>query len=234
MRKRRSAAWMLGFTIVGLVVAGIFALVGIDGAVVVSLIAVATVPLLPLTREMLEKLRRRQPGVDVIALLAVVAALALGEWLTAAIIGVMLATGQFLEDYAAGRAERELTALIKRAPRTAHLIRGEAVETVDIAEIRRGDHLLVKSGEVIPVDGVVTSEIAVVDESALTGEPLPVDRTHGDLVSSGMVNAADVFEIRATEEAAQSTYAGIIRLVETARESRAPGVRLADKWAGWF
>lgn len=226
---------MLGFTIVGLVVAGIFALVGIDGAVVVSLIAVATVPLLPLTREMLEKLRRRQPGVDVIALLAVVAALALGEWLTAAIIGLMLATGQFLEDYAGGRAERELTALVQRSPRVAHLVNEDSsVSTVDVDEVRKGDRLLIKAGEVIPVDGVVLGKVAIVDESALTGEPLPVDKTRGDLVRSGTVNAAGVFEIHATEEAAQSTYAGIVRLVETARESRAPSVRLADRWAGWF
>ena len=225
---------MLIFTIVGLAAAGVLAILDMEFGVDIALILVAVVPLLPLVRELVEKLRRRQPGVDVIALLAVVASLALGELLTAAIIGVMLATGQFLEDYAAGRAQRELTALIQRAPRTAHLVRGDTVETVDIGDIRRGARLLVKSGEVIPVDGVVTTGVAVVDESALTGEPLPVERTKGDLVSSGTVNAADVFEIQATEEAAQSTYAGIIRLVESARESRAPGVRLADKWAGWF
>ena len=225
---------MLAFTISGLAAAGAFALLSLDQLADVALVLVAVVPLLPLLREMIEKLRRRQPGVDIIALLAVLASLALGELLTAAIIGLMLATGQFLEDYAAGRAERELTALIQRAPRTGHLIRDDTVETVDIAEIQRGDHLLVKSGEVVPVDGVVTSGFAVVDESALTGEPLPAERTHGDLVSSGTVNAADAFEIQATEEAAQSTYAGIIRLVEAARESRAPGVRMADKWAGWF
>jgi heavy metal translocating P-type ATPase len=234
MRSRRSTAFMLAFTISGLAAAGVFALVGLDQLVDGALVLVAVVPLLPLLREMIEKLRRRQPGVDVIALLAVVASLALGELLTAAIIGLMLATGQFLEDYAAGRAQRELTALIQRAPRTAHLMRGDTVETVDIDEIQRGDHLLVKSGEVIPVDGVVTSEFAVVDEAALTGEPLPAERTRGDLVSSGTVNAADAFEIQATEEAAQSTYAGIIRLVEAARESRPPSVRLADRWAGWF
>jgi heavy metal translocating P-type ATPase len=225
---------MLASTIAGLAAAGVFALLALDSGADVALILVAVVPLLPLLREMIEKLHRRQPGVDIIALLAVLASLALGELLTAAIIGLMLATGQFLENYAARRAERELTALIQRAPRTAHLMRGDTVETVDIADIRRGDHLLVKSGEVIPVDGVVKSGVAVVDESALTGEPLPAERTHGDLVSSGTVNAADAFEIQATEEAAQSTYAGIIRLVEAARESRAPGVRMADRWAGWF
>ena len=234
MGSGRTTAFMLVFTIVGLAAAGVLALLDMESGVDIALILVAVVPLLPLVRELVEKLRRRQPGVDVIALLAVVASLALGELLTAAIIGVMLATGQFLEDYAAGRAQRELTALIQRAPRTANLVRGDTVETVDIGDIRQGARLLVKSGEVIPVDGVVTTGVAVVDESALTGEPLPVERTKGDLVSSGTVNAADVFEIQATEEAAQSTYAGIIRLVESARESRAPGVRLADKWAGWF
>lgn len=225
---------MLIFAVVGLAAAGAFALVDVDPGVTVWLILVAVLPLLPLISEMVEKLRRRRPGVDVIALLAVVAALALGEFLTAAIVGLMLATGQFLEEYAAGRAQRELTSLIQRAPRTAHLVGGDTVETVGIDSIRRGDRLLVKSGEVVPVDGVVMSPTAVIDESALTGEPLPVERSGGDLVSSGTVNAADAFEIQATQEAAQSTYAGIIRLVESARESRAPAVRLADRWAGWF
>ncbi len=234
MRSGRSTSFMLIFAVAGLAVAGVFALVDFDPGVDVVLVLVAVVPLVPLVREMVEKLRRRQPGVDIIALLAVAASLALGELLTAAIIGVMLATGQFLEDYAAGRAQRELTALIEHAPRTAHRVSGEGVETVDIDDIRRGDRLLVKSGEVIPVDGVVAGGTAVIDESALTGEPLPVEKTAGDLVSSGTVNAADVFEIHATEEAAGSTYAGIIRLVESARETRAPGVRLADSWAGWF
>ena len=124
MRSARSTAPLLVFTIVGLAVAGVLALLDLELGVDVALILVAVVPLVPLVSEMVEKLRRRQPGVDIIAFLAVVASLALGELLTAAIIGVMLATGQFLEDYAAGRAQRELTALIQRAPRTAHLVRG--------------------------------------------------------------------------------------------------------------
>lgn len=234
VRYRRPTTAMLLFAIVGLIGAGVFALVDFEPGVTVTLVLVAAMPLVPLIREMMEKLRRRQPGVDIIALLAVVAALALGELLTAAIVGLMLATGQFLEDYAAGRAERELTALLQRAPRSAHLVGDDTVETVDIDSIRRGDRLLVKSGEVVPVDGVVMSPLAVVDESALTGEPLPAERTSGDLVNSGTVNAADAFEIQANDEAAHSTYAGIIRLVESARESRAPAVRLADRWAGWF
>ena len=230
----RSTKSMLAFTLVGMGVAGALAWLDVEIGVDIALFLVAVVPLLPLIGDIVGKLRRRQPGVDIIALFAVAGSLALGEFLTAAIIGVMLATGQFLEDYAEGRARRELTALIQHAPRTAHLVRGDSVETVDIDRIRPGDRVLVKSGEVVPVDGVVMSDVAVVDESALTGEPLPVERARGDLVSSGTVNAADVFELQATEEAAASTYAGIIRLVEAARESRSPSVRLADKWAGWF
>ncbi|HEX6299437.1 MAG TPA: heavy metal translocating P-type ATPase [Acidimicrobiia bacterium] len=234
MTSSGSTRLVLVLTIAGLAAAGILFSLDLDRAVDVALIAVAVVPLLPLTRELVARLRRRQPGVDIIAVLAVAAALALGEFLTAAIIGLMLATGQFLEDYAAGRAERELTALIDRAPRIAHRLQDGRLDTVEVDEIRPGDRLMVKAGEVIPVDGVVSSLNALADESALTGEPLPVEKQIGDLVNSGAVNVADVFEMRATDDATDSTYAGIIRLVEAAKESRAPAVRLADRWAAWF
>lgn len=230
----RATRWILAFTVSGIIVGGLFAIPGYETARDAAFIAVAVLPLLPLIREMVAKIRRRQPGVDVIALLAVVAALTLGELLTAAIIGLMLATGQFLEEYAAGRAERELTALVERAPRVAHKIGPDGIESVTVSAISRGDRLLIKSGEVIPVDGVVSSPTALTDEAALTGEPLPVEKTAGDLVSSGSVNAADAFEMVATAGAEQSTYAGIIRLVEEARTSRSPSVRLADRWAAWF
>jgi heavy metal translocating P-type ATPase len=108
------------------------------------------------------------------------------------------------------------------------------VETIDIGGVVRGKRQLVKAGEVVPVDGVVVSDSALLDEAALTGEPLPVEKQPGDLVNSGSVNAADMFEIQATCEASQSTYAGIVRLVEEARRSRPPSARLADRWAGWF
>jgi heavy metal translocating P-type ATPase len=225
---------MLVFTALGLAVGGVMSLLGLDAASRVVFALVAVVPALPLLRDIVGKIRLRQPGVDIIAVLAVSASLALGEYLTAAIIGLMLATGRFLEEYAAGRAERELTSLLARAPRQANRVRDGEIELVDIGSVERGDRLLIKAGEVIPVDGVVLGSPALIDESALTGEPLPVERRSGDLVSSGSLNAADVFEILATANAEHSTYAGIIRLVEEARRSRAPSVRLADRWAGWF
>jgi heavy metal translocating P-type ATPase len=225
---------MLILTTAGLALGGLSWMIGWTVPSNVFFAAVALLPVIPLIGDMVERLRKRQPGVDVIALLAVAAALALGEYLTAAIIGLMLATGRFLDEFAAGRAERALTALISRAPRSANRVRDGQIEIVDVDEVRRGDRLLIKAGEVIPVDGVVLTDRALVDEAALTGEPLPAERAGGDLVSSGSVNAADVFEIQATADAEHSTYAGIIRLVEQARQTRAPSVRLADRWAGWF
>lgn len=234
MSPERFTRWLLIATAVGLGFGGLLWVLHYETEAEVVFTLVAVGPVLPLVRDIIDKIRLRRPGIDIIALLAVSGALALGEYLTAAIIGVMLATGRFLEEFAAGRAQRELTALLGRAPRVAHRIRDGKVEEVDIDSVARGDRVLIKAGEVIPVDGVVLSRSALIDESALTGEPMPVERKNGDLVSSGAVNAADVFEILATADAEHSTYAGIIRLVQEARESRSPSIRLADRWAGWF
>lgn len=196
--------------------------------------ATALVPLVPLLRGMVADLRSGRAGVDVIAVLAIGAALALGEFLTAAIIGVMLATGEYLESFAAGRAERELTSLLGRAPTSAHRIDDGHVETVDVGVVRPGDLLLVKPGEVVPVDGVLASESAVIDESAITGESVPVELSSASRVSSGTLNAAGPFRLRALTTAEEGTYAGIVRLVEAAAADRAPAVRLADRWAAYF
>jgi heavy metal translocating P-type ATPase len=225
---------MLGGTSAALVVGGALWFADLDAAANVAFALAGAGPAVRLTGGMIDDLRRGRPGVDVIAVLAVTSALILGEYLTAGIIGLMLATGQYLDAYAAGRAERDLTALVARAPRVAHLIEGGTVRTVDVEKVAPGDRLLVKSHEVVPVDGLVGSGTAVLDESALTGEPLPVDRAAGDLVRSGAVNAASSFELRAVATAEASTYAGIIRLVHEAQESRPPVVRLADRWAAWF
>jgi heavy metal translocating P-type ATPase len=234
MSSERSTRLTLIGTAVGLGAGGIAHALGASGAASVLFAIAGVVPAVPLLLGIVEKIRNRRPGVDVIALLAVAVALVMGEYLTAGIIGLMLATGQYLEEFAAGRAERELSGLLERAPRMAHrLIEGQ-VQVVDVGEIGKGDRLLVLAGEVIAVDGVVVEGPALIDESALTGEPLPTERLPGDLVSSGAVNAGDVFEIVATATATDSTYEGIIRLVRTARESRSPSVRLADRWAAWF
>jgi heavy metal translocating P-type ATPase len=176
---------------------------------------------------------RRRLGVDLIALLALVGALAVGEALAGAVIGVMVASGRTLELWAAGRARRELHGLLQRAPRFARRQRGGVLETIPAEEVTPGDLLIVGPGELVPVDGTLLGT-AVLDESALTGESVPVERTPGEQARSGVVNAASPFELRATTSSADSTYAGIVRLVSEAQASEAPFVRLADRYAVWF
>ena len=179
-------------------------------------------------------LLRHEAGVDIIAVLAIGGALVLGESLAAAVIAVMLATGAWLERYAAGRAHRELSALVSRAPRIVHRHEGGEIVDHPIADVEVGDRIMVKPGEVVPVDGTVTGVPAVLDESALTGESRLATREAGDPVSSGTVNAGAPFDLMATATAERSTYAGIVRLVEEAQSSKAPFVRLADRYALLF
>ncbi len=219
----------------GGLVAGIaLAVSGLARAADVAWGAVAAGALLLAGAGIARDLLRRRAGVDLIALLALAGALALGETLAGAVIGVMLATGVALERYAASRAERELSALLARAPRLAHRLVDGALETIPVDAVRRGDRLLVKVADVIPVDGVIVAGPVVLDESALTGESRLVDRDAGDEVRSGALNAGAAFELRATAPAAESAYAGIIRLVEHAQETKAPFVRLADRYAAIF
>jgi len=187
--------------------------------------------LLPLAVSVAGAIRRREPGMDLIALLAMGGALALGEELAGAVIAVMLASGRLLEAHAGDRARRELSALLERAPRVVHRYENGALVSPPLEEVRPGDRLLVKPGEVVPVDGLVRGATAVLDESALTGEAELVERCDGDQVRSGVVNAGSPFDLRATTTAAGSTYAGILRLVEQAQGSKAPFVRLADRYA---
>jgi heavy metal translocating P-type ATPase len=187
--------------------------------------------LVPIAWEVLSGIVHKQAGVDLIAVLAMAGALALGEYLAGAVIAFMLATGRALEDFAEVRAHRELSALLERAPRSAHRYVGSSLSSVPIGDVRPGDRLLVKHGEVVPVDGFLASGNGVFDESALTGESKPMERVAGEQVRSGAVNAGPAFDLRAVASADRSTYAGILRLVEQAQRERAPFVRLADRYA---
>jgi heavy metal translocating P-type ATPase len=178
-------------------------------------------------------IRRGQLSVDVIAVLALAGALVVNEPFAGAMITVMLASGQLLEARAAARARRELSLLVERAPRSARRHVAGAVVEVPVDDVVVGDRLLVGTGEIVPVDGRLLST-AVLDESALTGEPLPVERITGDDVRSGVVNAGQPIDLLATAVAAESTYAGVVRLVEQAQASSAPFVRAADRVAIYF
>lgn len=176
---------------------------------------------------------KRHLAVDAIALLAMAGSLLLGEYLAGAVIALMLSGGGTLESYAAGRAKRDLTRLIERAPKWAHRYEDGALISVEVSKVQPGDSLLVKPGEVVPVDGIA-SGFAVLDESTLSGEARPVDKHVGDPVKSGTLNAGGPFDLTATATAEQSTYEGIVNLVRTAEASKGPFVRSADRFAVVF
>ena len=211
-----------------LVLAGLFAGV-VTGPLAWDLPA-ALVALL-VAYDIVRSLRRGALGVDVIALLAILGALAMREHLTAAIIALMVAGGGALEAFADARARRELAALLDRAPRLAHRQSDGSISDIPSEAVRPGDLLLVKPGETVPVDGTVSGDAATLDESALTGEAIPVTRAHGEAVRSGVVNAGALCRLLATATADRSTYAAVVRLVQQAEQQQARMVRLADRWA---
>jgi len=194
--------------------------------------AAVTLPvLLALLAEIATSLRRGDLGLDIVAALSMTAALAVGENLAGSIVALMYAGGQYLESYAERAARREMTALLSRVPRTAMRHRNSQLEEVALDRVLPGDRLLVRRGDVVPVDGTVAGGVAVLDQSALTGESLPAQHRSGDSVLSGSTNVGDAFDLVASRLAAESTYAGVIRLVEAAQRSRAPMSRLADRYA---
>jgi len=170
-------------------------------------------------------------GVDAVAFVSMSGALVLGQNLAGIVIAVMYAGGNILEDFAVARAERDLRSLIDRAPKVAHRRVASTIEDIPIEQVAVGDDLLVRSGEVIPVDGIIASPAAVLDEAAVSGEPIAVSRQAGELARSGCLNAGDAFELRASATANESTYAGIVRMVSAAQTAKAPFIRLADRYA---
>ncbi|RWA62488.1 heavy metal translocating P-type ATPase [Mesorhizobium sp.] len=170
-------------------------------------------------------------GVDAIALVSMSAALLLGQSLAAIVIAIMYAGGTVLEDLARGRAERNLKALTDRAPRVAHRKCGDATETISADQVAVGDEILVRAGELLPVDGILIDASALLDEATVTGEPLPERRSAGDALRSGTVNAGEAFVMRASAVADKSTYAAIVRMVAAAQTAKAPFIRVADRFA---
>ena len=222
---------LFGLALTGLV-AGVVGHFSGDTGVASRIWAAAAVPVVvALAISILRDLRMGRVGVDAIALVSMSAALALGESLAAVVIAIMYSGGNVLEDFARGRAQRDLKALTDRSPRFAHRKRSERIEDIPVDQVAVGDELLVRAGELLPVDGTLLDASASLDESAVTGEPLPELRRHGDLLRSGTVNAGEAFRFRASALASQSTYAGIVRMVEAAQTAKAPFMRMADRFA---
>ena len=232
--RRDAEPLLLGFLLTGLIAGGVARLLQ-HGALATSLWAASTsLGAAAALWWIIRSLREHRLGGDFVALLALGGALCVHEELAGAVIAVMLASGRALETYATGKADRELRSLLARAPRSARRRLGTTYETVPIDSVKPGDVLNISRGDVLPVDGTVFSRRAVLDESALTGEAFPVERLESDSVRSGVVNAGEAFDLVATTTADDSTYAGIIRLVKEAATSKAPLVRLSDRYAFWF
>ncbi len=209
-------------------VGGALHLVGQPFAARVLVSAFAVLVALQQARGMVEDLRSGSYGIDLLAVTAIGSTVAVGEYWAALVVCLMLTGGEALEELAERRARRELTSLLERAPRRAHLASGEEV---DVETVEVGDHLLVRPFETVPVDGVLVAGSASLDESSLTGESLPVHVEAGEAVLSGAVNGGAAIEVRATARAADSQYQRIVRLAVQAQESKAPFVRLADRVA---
>jgi heavy metal translocating P-type ATPase len=217
-----------------LAVAGILYLLGLPALAQGALLLIIVLGGVPLLIETVRQLWRREFGVDVIAILAIAGSAALGQYLAGAIIVLMLSGGEALEAFALRRARRSLSALAQRAPSSAHIRRGHTLVTIPASDVEIDMLIVVKPGELIPVDGVVVSGSSGVGEADLTGEPLPQRKEPGSLVLSGSVNLETVLEVRATRRSSESQYAQIVRLVEEAQTRKAPIHRLADRYAVWF
>ncbi len=199
-----------------------------------TLLAIIMLGALPLAWEILSQLAHRELGVDLIAILAITGSLALKEYLAGAIIVLMLSGGEALEAFALRRAQKSLSSLAERAPRTAHIWRGDHLLNIPAEAVQIGMEVVIKPGELIPVDGLVIAGSSGVSEADLTGEPVPVRKTPGQAVLSGSVNLESLLEVRATRRSADSQYTQIVRLVEQAQQHKAPIHRLADRYGVGF
>ncbi len=189
---------------------------------------------LPLFWGMIRTVLRGHFGIDLIAIVAIVASILLHEYLAGTVILLMLSGGEALEGYALRRARRELTSLIEGAPTIAHKAGPDGIVDVPVEEVQPGDLIIVKPGELVPVDGRIESGVSMVDESMLTGEALLIEKVRGASVMSGSVSKDGVLEVRALKPSTESKYQQIIRLVKEAEEHKAPFVRLADRYSVWF
>ncbi len=221
----------LGLVILSVLAGITLDVTGRDSAAHVVLAASASLNAIPLVWGMVRDIRDGRYGVDILAATAIVSSVLLHEYWAGMIIVLMLTGGEALENYAEGRAKKELTSLLEHKPQKAHLVKGKKTTDVKVSVLTVGDHILVMPGEVVPVDATVIEGVSSLDESSLTGESLPIDKQVGDTILSGSINIDGTLTIRATHRAADSQYQQIIKLVQAASSSQAPFVRLADRYS---
>ena len=170
-------------------------------------------------------------GVDILAVIAVVSTILIGDIWAEWMILVMMTGGQTLEDYATGQADKELRSLLSNSPTIANKIVNNELVSVDVEQLKIGDHVLIKPGEQVPVDGKVVSGESSFDQSSLTGESVPVTKKAGDELMSGSINGSVAVEMAVTKKASDSEYQTIVSLVESSQAKPAKFVKMADRYA---
>lgn len=221
----------LGFVLIAILVGLGLDLAGKDGLAHLVLGGSALIAVVPLLKGMLDDLRTGKYGIDILAATAIITSVILKEYWAGMVIVLMLTGGKALEDYAEARAKSELSALLKRKPKKAHLLRGGKTTDVNVRDVQVGDKLVILPGEVVPVDCVILEGSSSFDESSLTGESLPVDKNENDQVLSGSINIEGAITVRTLRTAQDSQYEQIIKLVRSAAASQSPFVRLADRYS---
>lgn len=171
---------------------------------------------------------------DVLVAMALVASVVTKEYFAAGEVALIMQIGSLLEDYTSGKAEKNIEKLVNLNPQMARVVKNGKDVLVSVEEVCVGDEIRVLAGETIPVDGVILSGETSVDQSIMTGESIPVDKSAGDKVTSGTVNQFGVFTMKAEKESKDSSLQRMIRLAKEAEENKAPVVALADKWATWL
>ena len=220
-----------GFVIITIIIAIALALSGKGKIANMILAASALINVVPLVWGMIQDIRLGTYGVDILAATAIISSVLFKEYWAGIVIVLMLTGGAVLENYAEKRAKSELTALLERAPTMAHIYHGGKIVNVVINEVKVGDKLLIKPGEVVPVDASIIEGTTNMDESSLTGESLPVVKVVGQDILSGTVNMDGAITAKALHSAEDSQYSQIIKLVRSAEASKAPFVRMADRYS---
>jgi Cd2+/Zn2+-exporting ATPase len=177
---------------------------------------------------------KREVNVDELVSLAIIASLIQGEYLTAAVVSFVMTFGGLIEQVTSESARKAIKSLVKISPQTATVLKGKDEEIVPIEKVSVGDHILIKPGERIPVDACILSGVSAVDESAMTGEPLPVEKQVGDDILAGTLNHNGVIKAEAIKIGKDTTLGKVIKLVSEAEQHRPEAVRLIDRYATWF
>lgn len=222
---------LLSLAVLTIIVGLYLQITGQHTAVRIVLETVAIIEVIPELWEMWQDFRSGSYGLDILAATAVIASVILNQPWAAIVIVLMLIGGESLEDYAQHRAKSELRALLKQAPVKAHVIRKGKESEVKVSDLHIGERIIIRAGEVVPVDASIIDGTANFDEASLTGESLPKVKKVQDQISSGSINLDGVITAKVIASAEDSQYQQIIKLVRSAAASKAPFVRLAARYS---